>query len=337
MIKKHFELVDFLKGYSIFTIVIYHFLLLYNLPYLLEKAINFGGAGVHVFILCSGFGLYLSHLYRPLKYWTFIKRRFFKIYIPYILVIFISVLVPFIYIENDKFLALLSSVFLYKMFDEHFINSFGGQLWFISMIIQFYLVFPLLTKWIDSSKVVSHIIITLLISLGWATLVGILGKTDLRVWNSFFLQYLWEFVLGMELAKYYFKNQNVELPSRFFLIIISIIGIVLVGYTGIKGGIYKLYNDVPSLFGYLSLSLLIYSFSIKQINSFFLYTNKFAYEWYLIHILVFSCTFHFLSNYFQPVLTGLIGLFLSYILAIGYHRLLKYILFVKEPLAPSES
>ena len=102
-----------------------------------------------------------------------------------------------------------------------------------------------------------------------------------------------------------------------------------------KGGIYKLYNDIPSLFGYLSLSLLIYSFGIKQINNFFLYTNKFAYEWYLIHILIFTCTFHLLSNYLNPLLIGLIGLCLSYILAIGYHRFLK-VWIIKEPPAPKE-
>ena len=33
-----------------------------SLSGVLSKAAAFGGAGVHVFILCSGFGLYLSYL-----------------------------------------------------------------------------------------------------------------------------------------------------------------------------------------------------------------------------------------------------------------------------------
>ncbi|EDO13678.1 hypothetical protein BACOVA_00571 [Bacteroides ovatus ATCC 8483] len=38
------------------------------------KASSFGGAGVHIFILCSGFGLCLSYLNKPLTYSQFIKR-----------------------------------------------------------------------------------------------------------------------------------------------------------------------------------------------------------------------------------------------------------------------
>ena len=43
----------------------------------------FGGSGVHVFILCSVFGLYLSHLNNPLRYANFLKKRFLKVYWTY--------------------------------------------------------------------------------------------------------------------------------------------------------------------------------------------------------------------------------------------------------------
>lgn len=41
------------------------------------------------------------------------------------------------------------------------------------------------------------------ISLLWSTIVGLTGHAEERVWNSFFLQYLWEFCLGMKLAEWY--------------------------------------------------------------------------------------------------------------------------------------
>lgn len=50
--------------------------------------------------------------------------------------------------------------------------------------------------------------ISLLVSLIWATIITYLGINDERIWNSFFLQYLWEFVLGMWLAKIYFEHQR---------------------------------------------------------------------------------------------------------------------------------
>lgn len=74
MIMKRLELIDYLKGYSIFTVILFHLLGNYSLPGILEKGINFGAAGVHVFIVCSGFGLYLSYLNKPLRFIPFIKN-----------------------------------------------------------------------------------------------------------------------------------------------------------------------------------------------------------------------------------------------------------------------
>ena len=163
------------------------------------------------------------------------------------------------------------------------------------------------------------------ISLLWATIVCLLGKSELRIWNSFFLQYLGEFSLGMMLAvKYKESPQFIKIPSKWVLIVLAIIGVGITGYTGIKGGVLKLYNDIPSLIGYLSFALLIYSFGIKWINGFFTYTNRFSYEWYLIHILVFICTFHFFGKNYPTIIVALV---LSYGLAILYNRMLKRILY----------
>ena len=53
---KRLKLIDFLRGYSIFTIVMMHLCMGYTSG-TMSKALAFGGAGVHVSILCSGFGL----------------------------------------------------------------------------------------------------------------------------------------------------------------------------------------------------------------------------------------------------------------------------------------
>lgn len=74
------NIVNFLRGYSIFTIVLMYLIQSYSLPTWAMKAISFGVAGVHVFILCSGFGLYLSYLNKPLIYKDFLRKRFGRIY-----------------------------------------------------------------------------------------------------------------------------------------------------------------------------------------------------------------------------------------------------------------
>lgn len=54
---KKIEIIDYLRGFSIFTIVLMHLIQSYPIPQIIRTASSFGGAGVHVFILCSGFGL----------------------------------------------------------------------------------------------------------------------------------------------------------------------------------------------------------------------------------------------------------------------------------------
>ena len=65
---KKLEQIDFLRGFAIFTIVLMHLVQSYNIQSVVHKAASFGGAGVHLFIFCSGLGLYLSYLRKPLGY-----------------------------------------------------------------------------------------------------------------------------------------------------------------------------------------------------------------------------------------------------------------------------
>lgn len=99
---------------------------------------------------------------------------------------------------------------------------------------------------------------------------------------------MWEFVLGMYMAKKYHDDaKSLKIPSYKALTLVAMIGMGLAGYSGIKGGILKLYNDVPSMLGYLSLAIILYKMVFT--NRVFIFTNKFSYEWYLTHILVFGC------------------------------------------------
>lgn len=323
------KVIDFLKGYSIFTIVIFHLFQLFPLKGVAVKAINFGGSGVHVFVLCSGFGLCLSQLGKPLSYLQFLKKRSLKIYLPYIIIVLISATIPFLYIYSDKWIAIFSHIFLFKMFNERWMISFGYPLWFISMILQFYIVFPVLFYFAKKYRWKS-VVVALFISLFWATLVGWLGKSDLRIWNSFFLQFLWEFVLGMMLAIKFKENPKfIKIPNIKYLVLFAILGIAVLGITGVTGGILKLYNDLPSLIGYLSFALLVYSLGmkIKWINDFFLYTNQFSYELYLVHTLVFITVFYFAKDSLPLAITGILALIVSYGLAIVYHQFLKKFLY----------
>ncbi len=145
------EYVDFLRGYSILTIVLMHLLQSYQLSGILKNATSFGGAGVHVFIFVSGFGLYLSYLNKPLGYKDFLKRRFGKVYWP-MAVICVLTSLWMIYLGKDVLMPLLANLFLFKMFVPELESSMGGQMWFISTIIQFYIAWPLIVTLINLNR-----------------------------------------------------------------------------------------------------------------------------------------------------------------------------------------
>ena len=204
---KKIELIDFLKGFSIFTIVVDHFLSQLPLPEIQKDMVEVGGTGVHTFILVSGFGLYLSHLRKPLSFINFIRKRFTKIYLPYILIVIITALISFfIPVSDNSWYAFFGHVFLYKMFDSSIMSSYGFQFWFISTIIQLYLLFNLLA-WLRSKiSSVAFFTLGLAVSIVYMLLVVWLGKEDNASWIRFCFQYIWEFMLGMMLAELYLQK-----------------------------------------------------------------------------------------------------------------------------------
>ena len=197
------QLISFLRGFSISTIVMMHLLMSFHFPGFLGKAVMLGGAGVHVFFLCSGFGLYLSHLRKPLSYGAFLKKRFAKVYWPYAVAVLLWS--GWIFVKSRQFplLEASSHIFLWKMFSSSMDVSLCYPYWFISTIFQFYFCWPIIVKIAERKY---GLVAAIVASLSWSTLVAILGFEDLRTWGSCFLQYLWEFVLGMYIAKWSFKN-----------------------------------------------------------------------------------------------------------------------------------
>ncbi|MEL6918566.1 MAG: acyltransferase, partial [Bacteroidota bacterium] len=334
---KNLTIVNFLKGYSIFTIVVFHYLQYLSLPNPFDKLISFGGTGVHLFVLLSGFGLYLSYLRKPIGYGSFLKKRFTKIYFPYVIVVVLAALLSlmFNFYENSLY-ALGGHLFLYKMFDESIIGSYGYQLWFISMIVQFYLLFYVLVRIFKNMTKRAFLILTLAISILWAVTVHYLGYGGLRVWNSFFLQFLWEFALGMILAKVVFQNANYSptLKKHAYLIIGLVACVVYMSMALFWEGVGNLFNDIPALIGYSFIAIWIYFLKIKKVNSFFLFTGNISYSVYLLHFLSLEVTRYCLGDISKPIVVVL-SLGITYLSSIYFQkfsgRIVDYLLGNDKP------
>lgn len=285
--------VDYLKGFSILAIVLLHLIeIIPNSPNLLLQLIRFGGSGVHIFFFCSGLGLYISYLKNKFSFIKFLKRRFYKLYIPYVIVVLMSSLLPWMYLDEDRLIAFFSHVFLFKMFVPRYEQSFGVQFWFISTIFQLCLLFFPMCKIKEKIKN-NTIFLCLFISISfiWSWFCYVFDLSDVRIWSSFCFQYIWEFALGFVIAEGLFKGKIFKF-NILWLLMTAVIGFgiqALLSYLG-----FSIFNDFAAFFGFISFSLLLYNFKIfrKLIHM----LSCISYELYLIHILVFITVFYFFKS-----------------------------------------
>lgn len=169
--------------------------------------------------------------------------------------------------------------------------------------------------------------VSLLISLLWATLVGWLGYEDYRPWGSFFLQYLWEFALGMWMAEKVklsgWTEEKIMARLKIWQLLLTMCtGMGMSALMAWNGGILKLYNDIPSLIGYASMLLIVYKIGIKWVNRSFSYTSKIGYDWYLVHSLTFIVLHHYMDGVMSMWMVLAICLLASYTMAFVFSKLL---------------
>lgn len=103
----------------------------------------------------------------------------------------------------------------------------------------------------------------------------------------------------------------------------AVVGVGLTGFMGWKGGILKLYNDIPSLMAYLSCLLIVYKLGIKYINKFFVWASGFGYELYLVHSLVYSIIIYFTKDILPLGVQLALCAVGAYVTGWCYHEVIK--------------
>lgn len=328
---------DFAKGYAMLGIILFHAFQKLPLPAFFQKAIMFGGSGVHLFFLLSGFGLVLS---RPLPLWAFYRRRMVKVWLPYSLALSLSLGAAMVWhIFPDRWAAWLAGVCLYQMFIEAYVQSFGGHFWFMSAIIQFYLLFPLLS-WLLARQGPKRFFLTALAcSLFWWLLVSLMGKAGFRSWNSFFLQFLWEFALGMALAAAYGNRGAFFIKGAFWRystgwyaasgLFFSVLMIVMILKMGEAG---RIFNDIPAMIGYSGICLLVFRLlenRFRLLVDWFCRLGRLSFSIYLTHVLVLEFLLQVAHIPPSPMLL-LCFIPLALLFAAGFDWLSKRLVTVKK-------
>lgn len=332
---RNIQFVYYAKGFAILTISFMHFIETIHPVGMFRNLNELGGTGVHLFILLSGFLVSLSH-FTTVK--SFYQRRFISIVIPYyfyiILIFSINLFCP-IY-PNDGLYAFMGHIFFFRAFDETIFGSFGFPLWFVGMILQMYLFYPILAKIRDKYGAAKLVIICLSISILWWLLISISGLHEKYLFKTFFLQYLWEFSIGIALASIYKANGFAfwNIPKRISLIF-SMFFLFTLGYITIftDNEIIRNFNDIPALFGYSLFTIFVFSLTSKYrfFIQPFVYMGKVSYFYYLFHIGVLaSFVYIYKINCWKISLftVGLMFVF-SFMLAIIFQNLWEHLIFRK--------
>jgi peptidoglycan/LPS O-acetylase OafA/YrhL len=265
------------------------------------QLIELGAAGVHAFLFLSGFGLMLSYGNRPLH--GFYRRRFRRILVPYF--VFVTLLFVVnqwwpIYPEDGVY-AYLGHVLLFKMFDESIISSYGYHLWFLSTIVQFYLVFPALRWCLKRWGMLLTFSLAAAVSVGFSVLIVALGRADQRIFNGCFLVYLWEFVLGMIAAeRYRVGGTKFWEVSPSWLLPITGMALAFAALVGRSGSdALQLVNNPAALVGFGGLLVAAYQFiawrNWSLCQSALQWFGGISYEVYLVHGLIQTRAFFWLE------------------------------------------
>ncbi len=256
--RERLEYIDFAKGFAILAIALYHYARLSALPGSLLRLAGFGGAGVHLFFFLSGFGLIMA---RPVATSVFYGRRLLKVFFPYFLFITVSVFALGLLTGSYDWYAWGGHILGYKMFDSSIMGSFGGHLWFMSSLLQLYFIFPLLVL-VRRGKVGQRVLpfVACVFSVCFWLLLWSTGKHETASWSRFFLQYFWEFCLGMVVAdavaagRGRFWEMGLARVAVIFFVSATAMFLLATWF----GEVGRLFNDVFAMLAIVSASVLAY-------------------------------------------------------------------------------
>lgn len=194
--------------------------------FILNQAVRFASP---LFIILSGMILCYIEMKRPSpSYGYFLKRRFSKVALPYVIWTFLYTLYTAIVID-DIFQSFKwdDAVVFFGAFADHLMTGTGFvHLYFILIMIQLYAVFPFLLKWLRahaaSLVIVSFLITALCLTAIYLHQLGTIRLPSSRIpYVSLSLNWVFYFVLGIAVAEHQDRWMN-RLRGKWMKVILFI-------------------------------------------------------------------------------------------------------------------
>jgi peptidoglycan/LPS O-acetylase OafA/YrhL len=170
--------------------------------FIAQTFFSFGNIGVDLFIIASGFGLYYSYLSKHTTWRAFFRKRIVRVLPLYYFFLFlIFCLAAFVskvdfYTSSEGLKVLLYHVLLVQTFNGSYV--YYGLYYFIAVIFQLYLLFPLLVKIIHNDKIrIPFFVLSILFSICINKIIDLSG---INYQGILLTDYLPLFVFGMLVA-----------------------------------------------------------------------------------------------------------------------------------------
>jgi len=244
--KLHLPELDYIKGIAIILVIAFHtygqlsgwhmnlvdrtWLNEYFNEINLSKIFYFLEAyfylGVNLFVIASGFGLALSELksnQNSFSWIDFIKKRIIRIIPAALLATILVYLMKLIFLNENpisnfhlNFFPYLAGLNLFS--DNWFFPPINGETWFLGLIIQLYLLFPLLLKLLKKLETKQFLLLTLIISVGFRIIYYFFLNQHISTASyGMAIGRIFEFSFGMALAKQTLEQEKLVI-SKFWII-----------------------------------------------------------------------------------------------------------------------
>jgi peptidoglycan/LPS O-acetylase OafA/YrhL len=303
--------IDHVKGAAILAIVTFHFFQNYPDQFGLVAALNrtgakLGYAAVDIFFVMAGFNIsfVIATKETPIAWKTWLQKRVSRLYPEYWLAVVCSLLL-FVLFRGFKLSFDLKFILSCLGLAGYSFQSINPGFWFFTVILEAYLVTPLLFKFCQKHPE-RFLIVGASIGILTKTICAALGN---GAWYSYLLQtnflgsYLFQYCLGLYWGFMYVQNRGFRRIDWWMSLGIFAAG--LVTYIGMSiqhiDIIYMLGFDIiftPFMFMALRQGLETLS-SIKRLNrglDGLAIMGLYSYQIYLIHQPLMSMGFPYLAK-----------------------------------------
>lgn len=244
----------------------------YFIFFIINKSLSFAVPG---FIFLSGFKLYNKYQNNKIDLKKFYEGRIQKIIFPY----FIAYLIYF------TFYRIMNVPNNTNFFSGLLLGTLTAHFYYIIIAVQFYLIFPLLNYLFNKcDKFI--LIFSFIATLIFAQFL-IFNYSD-----RLFITYIFYFVFGMYIAKYYSQKQLDYIKVFAIIFVLILIAHIYLSYKMSLGFVwYKLSSIGQVVYVSLAIAILYYicnkikNKKIEQITNFI---NPYTFNIFLYHILIMN-------------------------------------------------